>query len=156
MSGSITAPKQADVVAMLEMFHGDYSAEVLQANWDYYAPRTEHGSSLSACMYALLACRFGGAQAAYPFFRKSARADWDGGGKQWAGLVYIGGTHPAAAGGAWKVFAQGFAGMEAEGDSLRVRPCLPEGWRALSFQAVVRGRRYRITIDEKEGRVEAI
>ena len=148
--------KQADVVAMLEMFHGDYSKEVLRANWDYYAPRTEHGSSLSACMYALLACRFGGAQAAYPFFRKSARADWDGGGKQWAGLVYIGGTHPAAAGGAWKVFAQGFAGMEAEGNSLRVRPCLPEGWRAMAFQAVVRGQRYRITIDEKEGRVEAI
>ena len=148
--------KQADVVTMLEMFHGDYPARVLQANWDYYAPRTEHGSSLSACMYALLACRFGGAQAAYPFFRKSARADWDGGGKQWAGLVYIGGTHPAAAGGAWKVFAQGFAGMEAEGDTLKVRPCLPEGWKALTFQACIRGKRYRITMDKKEGKVEAL
>lgn len=148
--------KQADVVTMLEMFHGDYPAEVLQTNWDYYAPRTEHGSSLSACMYALLACRFGGAQAAYPFFRKSARADWDGGGKQWAGLVYIGGTHPAAAGGAWKVFAQGFAGMEAEGDTLKVRPCLPEGWKALRFQACLRGKRYRITIEEQEGKVEAL
>ena len=42
---------------------------------------------------------FGAAEEAYPFFLKSARADWDGGGKQWAGLVYIGGTHPAASGG---------------------------------------------------------
>lgn len=90
--------KQADVITMLELCHLDYPVDILKANWDYYCPRTEHGSSLSACMYALVACRFGAAEEAYPFFLKSARADWDGGGKQWAGLVYIGGTHPAAHG----------------------------------------------------------
>lgn len=100
---------------MLGFFHSDYPAKVLKAKWDYYAPpRTEYGSSLSACMYALLSCRCGDPEKAYPFFMKSAQADWIGGGKQWAGLVYIGGTHPAAAGGAWKVLAQGFAGLEVE------------------------------------------
>lgn len=84
---------------MLEFFHSDYPAKVLKAKWDYYALRTEYGSSLSACMYALLSCRCGDPEKAYPFFMKSAQADWIGGGKQWAGLVYIGGTHPAAAGG---------------------------------------------------------
>lgn len=32
---------------------------------------------------------------------KSAMADLTEGGKEWAGLVYIGGTHPAAAGAAY-------------------------------------------------------
>ncbi len=138
--------KQADVVTMLEMFHGDYETDILQKNWEFYEPRTEHGSSLSACMYALLACRFGAADRAYPFFLKSAQADWLGGGKQWAGLVYIGGTHPAAEGGAWKVMAEGFAGLEAGENGPVLNPCLPEGWKKLSFCLEYRNKRYRAVV----------
>ena len=148
--------KQADVVTMLEFFHNDYSQEVLKANWDYYAPRTEHGSSLSACMYALLSCRCGDPQSAYPFFLKSAQADWNGGGKQWAGLVYIGGTHPAAAGGAWKVLAQGFAGLEVTEDGPVVRPCLPEGWTRVEFRFCVQGKWYRAELTRDRGVIEAL
>lgn len=148
--------KQADVVTMLEFFHNDYSQDVLKANWDYYAPRTEHGSSLSACMYALLSCRCGDPDSAYPFFLKSAQADWNGGGKQWAGLVYIGGTHPAAAGGAWKVLAQGFAGLEVTDDGPVVRPCLPESWTRVAFRFCVQGKWYRAELTRDKGEVEAL
>ncbi len=143
--------KQADVVTMLEFFHNEYPRDVLKANWDYYAPRTEHGSSLSACMYALLSCRCGNAEAAYPFFLKSAQADWNGGGKQWASLVYIGGTHPAAAGGAWKVLAQGFAGLEVTENGPVVRPCLPEHWTRVSFPFCVRNKWYRAELTHDKG-----
>lgn len=145
--------KQADVVTMLEMFHGEFSGETMEKNWFYYEPRTEHGSSLSACMYALLACRFGRADLAYPFFLKSAQADWVGGGKQWAGLVYIGGTHPAAAGGAWKVLAEGFAGLDCSGTAPVVRPCLPEGWRRLKFRFCCKDRWYLADLTPNEGDV---
>ena len=134
---------------MLELFHGDYDAETLRRNWEFYEPRTEHGSSLSACMYALLACRFGEAGWAYPFFLKSAEADLIGGGKQWAGLVYIGGTHPAAEGGAWKVMAEGFAGLECVDGRPTLRPCLPAGWEKMSFTVLVRGRPYRVIVTTK-------
>ena len=50
--------KQADVVTWLNLFSQEYDEEVLRANWAYYEPRTEHGSSLSAGMYAMLACMF--------------------------------------------------------------------------------------------------
>jgi len=103
--------KQADVVTTLALFRDEYEQEVLQKNWDYYEPRTEHGSSLSACMYALLACYCDNPDEAYPFFLKSAMADLKGGGKEWAGLLYIGGTHPAAAGGAYMTAVYGFAGL---------------------------------------------
>ena len=148
--------KQADVVTMLEFFHNDYPQSVLKANWDYYCPRTEHGSSLSACMYALLSCRCGDARSAYPFFLKSAKADWDGGGKQWAGLVYIGGTHPAAAGGAWKVLAQGFAGLEATEDGAKVTPCLPDTWKRVSFRFCVKNKWYRAELTQEKGEITAL
>ena len=60
--------KQADVVTWLNLFHQEYSKEILQANWNYYEPRTEHGSSLSAGMYAMLACRIDQPDKAYPFW----------------------------------------------------------------------------------------
>lgn len=148
--------KQADVVTMLEFFHNDYPQEVLKANWDYYSPRTEHGSSLSACMYALLSCRCDDPDTAYPFFLKSAQADWNGGGKQWAGLVYIGGTHPAAAGGAWKVLAQGFGGLEVTENGPVVRPCLPEGWSRVAFRFSVRGKWYRAELTHDKGVMEEL
>lgn len=148
--------KQADVITMLELCHRDYNRNILKANWDYYCPRTEHGSSLSACMYALAACRWGGAEEALPFFLKSARADWDGGGKQWAGLVYIGGTHPAAAGGAWKVFAQGFAGLETERGKPVLHPCLPKRWKCIRFICRVGGTAYRVTVTHEKGRMEKL
>ena len=96
-------------MALLYML-GQYPASVIAANYDYYEPRTEHGSSLSACMYSLCACAINRPDVAYPLFLKSAEADIQGGGKQWAGLVYMDGTHPAATGGAYMVLLYGFLG----------------------------------------------
>ena len=47
--------KQADVVMMLNLFKDRFPPDIKRANWRYYEPRTEHGSSLSACAYALVA-----------------------------------------------------------------------------------------------------
>ena len=64
-------------------------------------PRTEHGSSLSACSYSLIAAQIGKVDWAYRYFLKTATIDLTGEGKQYVGTLYIGGTHPAANGGAW-------------------------------------------------------
>ncbi|MBE0600557.1 MAG: glycoside hydrolase family 65 protein, partial [Firmicutes bacterium] len=113
-------------------------------NYAYYLPRTEHGSSLSACMYALNACKLGLADQAYPLFMKSARADLEDGGKQWAGLVYIGGTHPAAAGGAYMTLLWGFLGMSLQADALRFSPRLPSHWQSVTARFSRNGKRYEV------------
>ncbi len=140
--------KQADVVTMLNLFSGEYEASVLEANWQYYESRTEHGSSLSASMYAMLACKCGMPEKAYPFFIKSAKADLVTGGKEWAGLIYIGGTHPAAAGGAYMIAVEGFAGVSVTAEGLQVNPSLPDGWKRMAFYVRVRGRLYRVEITQ--------
>lgn len=148
--------KQADVVTMLNLFPGDFPLDVQKKNWEYYEPWTEHGSSLSACMYALLACRCGMPEKAYPFFIKSARADLNDGGKEWAGLVYIGGTHPASAGGAYMTAIEGFGGVSVENGELKVRPQLPPDWKGMAFRLCVGGRVYSIRIAGDQVSVEAV
>ena len=148
--------KQADVIAMMSIFKEEYTKELLQKNWEYYEPRTEHGSSLSACMYSLVACYTGNPDKAYPFFLKSAKADLITGGKEWLGLTYIGGTHPASEGGAWIVAINGFAGISIKDDKLVCEPNLPTAWKCMKFKFKFMDKVYKITIEENNGRIEEL
>lgn len=148
--------KQADVVTMVNLFSDEYEKDTLYKNWSYYEPRTEHGSSLSACMYSMLACKCDMADKAYPFFIKSAKADLVDGGKQWAGLIYIGGTHPAASGGAYMTAVEGFGGIHIENGVLKAESKLPEGWNKLSFKIHYLGDLYQVTVTREEAKVEKL
>ena len=148
--------KQADVVAMLSMFKNDYTSDIMAKNLKYYEPRTEHGSSLSACMYSLLACYTDNPEIAYPMFMKSAKADLVKGGKEWAGLIYIGGTHPASAGGAWIAAVKGFAGISEENGHLVCRPNLPEKWNGMTFKLIYKGKKYLVEIQDGNGAISII
>jgi trehalose/maltose hydrolase-like predicted phosphorylase len=145
--------KQADVVLMLYLFRNEYSREVKESNWQYYEPRTEHGSSLSPCIYSLLSCEIGNEEWAYPFFVKTANVDLTGESKQFAGSIYIGGTHPAANGGAWMSTILGFAGLTVEEGKVNVKPKLPKRWRRLAFKVVVRGEWYFIDINHEKAQI---
>lgn len=148
--------KQADVVTILNLFSHEYEKNVLRANWEYYEPRTEHGSSLSAGMYAMLACKIGEPDRAYPFFMKSAMADLQAGGKEWAGLVYIGGTHPAAAGAAYMTAIEGFGGISVKDGKLVCKPSLPESIQGMRFHIFYLGQEYEVKIEGTEGTVTAL
>ena len=138
--------KQADVVTMLVLFGADYSVEIKKANLDYYEPRTEHGSSLSSCMHALLSCETGSSEWAYPFFVKTSEIDITGKSKHFAGLIYIGGTHPAANGGAWLTAIHGFCGFSVENGEIKIKPRLPPSWEKVKFTVVLRGVEYEVTV----------
>ena len=141
--------KQADVVTMLVLFGADYSAEIKKANLGYYEPRTEHGSSLSSCMHALLSCETGSSEWAYPFFIKTSEIDITGNSKHFAGLVYIGGTHPAANGGAWLTAIHGFCGFSVENGKIKIKPRLPPSWNKVKFTVILRGAEYEITVTKE-------
>ena len=126
--------KQADVVMMLNVFRNEYSKEIKKANWEFYEPYTEHGSSLSACAYAIVAAEIGNIDWAYKYFMKTASVDLTGDTKQYLGSLYIGGTHPAANGCAWNTAIFGFAGVSFTNDTLDISPRLPKNWDSLSFK----------------------
>jgi nigerose phosphorylase len=140
--------KQADVVMMLNLFRSRYSREVLRANWTYYEPRTEHGSSLSASAYAMVAAELGELESAYGYFLKTAEIDLKAKYKLYVGTIFIGGSHPAANGGAWMVAVLGFGGLSTERETIALNPRLPAKWRSLEFALEHRGGRFRIRIAE--------
>lgn len=141
--------KQADVILLLSLLSEEFSHDVKEKNWTYYEPRTEHGSSLSTCIYALLAAKIGKVDWAYEFLMKAAQLDLLGNYKQYLGPLYIGGTHPAANGGTWMVVVQGFGGLEAVEDGIVLNPHLPKHWKQLRFRFVYGEYTCQACIDQK-------
>lgn len=125
--------KQADVVMIMSLLSELFTEEIRANNWAYYEPRTEHGSSLSTCIYALTAAQIDKTEWAYKFLMKAAQLDLLGNYKQYLGPLYIGGTHPAANGGTWMVTVMGFGGLKATADGIILNPHLPEKWNSLEF-----------------------
>ncbi|GFZ34482.1 kojibiose phosphorylase [Clostridium zeae] len=147
--------KQADVVLALNLFKDRYSEQVKKSNWEYYEPQTEHGSSLSACVYALLAADLGKVDWAYKYFLKTATIDLTGDSKQYVGTLYIGGTHPASNGGAWMTAVLGFGGVKASEGQITMSPKLPESWTFLKFRVVHYGQKYSIKITKDQITIKA-
>jgi kojibiose phosphorylase len=138
--------KQADVVMLLNLFRSRFSSRIKQANWEYYEPRTEHGSSLSACAYAMVATEFGHLDFAYRYFLKTAKIDLEAKYKVYVGTVFMGGSHPAANGGAWMTAVFGFGGVHADARRLSITPRLYPKWRSLEFNLVYRGGRFQVRL----------
>ena len=142
--------KQADVVMMLNLFKDRYSKEIKKANWEYYEPRTEHGSSLSACAYAMVAADIGKLDWAYNYFLKTAKIDIEAKYKVYVGTIFMGGSHPAANGGAWMTAVFGFGGVKAGGEHVSINPRLYKKWESLQFNMVYKGDRFNIKITKDD------
>lgn len=83
--------------------------DVLRANWDYYEPRTDHGSSLSCAIHSAIASRLGLREKAWQYFVRAARIDLaDAMGNA------ANGVHMATQGGLWQAVVYGFAGVRAD------------------------------------------
>jgi len=148
--------KQADVILMLYLFGERYSLETKSVNWEYYEPRTEHGSSLSACSYSLIAAQIGKVDWAYKYFMKTATIDLTGKGKQYVGTLYIGGTHPAANGGAWMSAVFGLCGIHCDNNIMRINPHLPAHWKKVALPLAFQGQKFRITLTHDAVNIEVI
>ncbi len=132
--------KQADVVSLMAVLPERFTRVVKKANFAYYEPKTEHGSSLSASMHALLACDVGKPNYAYPHFMRSATIDLEGTGKQFAGGLYIGGTHLAACGGAYISLVYGFCGLKHHNYLITVDTRLTSKIKEVRFNVIVKSR----------------
>jgi nigerose phosphorylase len=147
--------KQADVILMLHLFRKLYPEKVKKANWAYYEPRTEQGSTLSPSIYAMLAADIGKPDRAYEFFMHTATVDLHGNYKRYVGTLYIGGSHPASNGGAWMATIFGFGGLDFNGDTITLKPALPSKWQNLAFNFKVRGQDFHVEIIDRSVAISA-
>ncbi len=139
--------KQADVIALLVLLNNQFNKDVFKANFDFYYPYTEHGSSLSSSMYSIIASLVGYSDIAYDMFIKSATIDLDGKKKEWAGGIYIGGTHPASNAGSYLSVVFGFAGLILKDDGYTLNPNLPDKIESLKFKFIFNNKIQNICIN---------
>ena len=67
--------KQADVLMLPLLFPDAFSDEVVAANYRYYEPLTDHGSSLSPAVHAAIAARIGLPEDAQRYWKQSLWLD---------------------------------------------------------------------------------
>lgn len=121
--------KQADTILSHFLFEDGVPEEVMRRSYEYYEKITAHDSSLSSCVFSVMASRLGFTNEAYEFFLDAVRTDLDnthGNTKD--------GLHIANLGGAWLSLVCGFAGLRLKADGLHFRFTLPEQWDGYTFR----------------------
>lgn len=147
--------KQPDVLMLLYLLRetpGIFSdLRTLQANWDYYAPRTDitYGSSLGPAIHAALASYLNQPEEAYERFMQAALVDLEDTRRNAKE-----GIHAASAGGVWQSLVFGFAGIRINDTYPQAKPHLPKGWTRLKFKLQWRGEWYEFDLRSEEVKEE--
>lgn len=141
--------KQADVLQGLYFLEHQYDIDTIRRNFDFYEPITVHESSLSPCVHSILAARLGYKEKAYEQYLRTSRLDLDDYNNDTED-----GCHITSMAGTWMSVVEGFAGLRHEGDTLFLRPFLPDQWDAFSFNLQFRGARLKLIIHRKTISIE--
>ncbi|MDD4578574.1 MAG: glycoside hydrolase family 65 protein [Anaerolineaceae bacterium] len=139
--------KQPDVIMLMYLLPELFDQQSLQANYDYYTPRTDltFGSSLGPSIQAIMATRLGSLDDAYENFMRAARADiQDVRGNAGDGI------HGASAGGLWQAAVFGFGGLRIGDDRWYLQPHLPAHWKRLRFKFIWRGEEQLVDIRSQQ------
>ncbi|AVX19567.1 alpha,alpha-trehalose phosphorylase [Carboxydocella sporoproducens DSM 16521] len=137
--------KQADVVLALFLQGNRFSLAEKKRNYDYYEPLTTHDSSLSPCIYSIMAAEIGYKDKAYHYFMQTARLDLD----DYHGNVKDG-LHMAAMAGARLALVCGFGGMREYDGKLYFNPIIPEKWEGYSFKVRFQHRLLQVQVTAEE------
>lgn len=141
--------KQADVLMLLHLFPDAFSREVVAANYRYYEPITDHGSSLSPGIHAAVAARLGLREDAERYWRESL----------WLDLSNVMsnsalGVHPGCMGATWQALVFGFLGVRFTDAGPVADPaaagCWPARWRGVSLTLMWRGRACTVRVDRSD------
>lgn len=143
--------KQADLVLALFLLSEHFSLSEKKRNYDFYEPITTHDSSLSSCIFSIVASEIGYTQKAYEYFMSTARMDLD----DHKGNTRNG-VHTANMGGAWMCIVNGFAGMRISNGRLSFNPYLPQKWQGYAFNVTFNNRVIRVRVEEETTTYELI
>ena len=133
--------KQADTVLAHFIYEDAQSLETIEKSFAYYEMVTTHDSSLSTCIYSIMASKLGMVEKAYKYFGDSAKLD----------LFNLhhntkDGIHTANMGGNYMAVVYGFGGLRIKDDGLHLAPVIPRQWSAYSFKLNYRGSRLMVSV----------
>ena len=143
--------KQPDVLMLVLLYNGLFTAEEKRANYDYYAPRCIHESSLSPSVHSILAAELGRDDEACDLFNFATRIDIDNYNRNTAE-----GLHLTSIAAAWMNIVYGFGGLRSDGEALSLDPRIPRQWKAYSFKIRYRGAVIRVEVTHDRAQVRTV
>lgn len=135
--------KQADTVLAHFIFEDAQSLDTIRKSFAYYEKVTTHDSSLSTCIFSIVASKLGLSEKAYEYFGDSAKLD----------LFNLhhntkDGIHTANMGGNYMAVVYGFGGLRLKEDGIHFAPVLPDKWNSYTFKINYRGSHVQVAVEK--------
>ena len=121
--------KQADTVLAHFILEDAQDLETIRRSFAYYEKVTTHDSSLSTCIYSIVAAKLGDMEKACRYFGESAKLDLFNTHKNTKD-----GIHTANMGGTYMAVVYGFGGLRIKESGLYLHPRIPGQWTAYRFR----------------------
>ena len=137
--------KQADAILGMYLHSHLFTKEEIRRNYDFYQEVTLHHSSLSTCIFGIVASDIGYDDEAYRYFSQSARMDLD----DYHHNFYAG-IHGANMAGTWQAIVNGFAGMRCQESRLTFSPSLPADWESYTFKIRYQGALLKVAVTREQ------
>jgi alpha,alpha-trehalose phosphorylase len=137
--------KQADTVLAHFIFEDAQSLETIRNSFAYYEKVTTHDSSLSTCIFSIVASKLGLVDKAYDYFGDSAKLDLFNTHKNTKD-----GIHTANMGGNFMAIVYGFGGLRIKESGIYFAPVIPSCWEEYSFQINYEDSQIRVKVKQSE------
>ena len=139
--------KQADTVLAHFLFEDEQELSTIRNSFEYYEKITTHDSSLSRCIFSIIAAKLGEKEKAYQYFDFSSKTDINNSQKNTKD-----GIHTANMGGTYMAVVYGFLGLRVKEGGFFFRPILPDEWNGIRLDLCLRGSRIEINADRDQCR----
>lgn len=134
--------KQADTVMAHFLYEDEQSKQTMKHSLEYYEKITTHDSSLSTCIFSIMASRLGMTEKAYDYFGDSAKLDLFNTHKNTKD-----GIHTANMGGNYMAIIYGFGGVRIKEQGLFLAPILPKDWNTYEFYLMYHNSRIGVSVN---------
>ena len=121
--------KQADTVMAHFILEDEQDEQTIRNSFAFYETVTTHDSSLSTCIFSVVASKLGLSEKAYKYFGDSAKLDLFNTHKNTKD-----GIHTANMGGTYMAIVYGFGGLRIKEAGLFLKPSLPPQWESYRFR----------------------
>lgn len=139
--------KQADTVLAHFIFEDAQDFETIRNSFDYYEKITTHDSSLSTCIFSIVASKLGLVEKAYEYFGDSAKLDLFNTHKNTKD-----GIHTANMGGNIMAIVYGFGGLRIKERGIYFAPVIPKSWEEYHFQINYEDSQIRVEVSHNLSR----
>ena len=143
--------KQADTVLSHFVMEDYQSLSTMKNSFQYYEKVTTHDSSLSTCIFSIMASRLGMPEKAYEYFGESSKLDLFN-----THHNTKDGIHTANMGGTYMAIVSGFGGLRAKEKGLCLAPALPAGWESYQFRVRYEDALIDVTVDRDGGHLSLV